>query len=663
MSQPHAADLAAHLELVEQNITLTLQQIDHNFAACYNTVATKLLPRIDRFGDVSNKIWEGSQAWLRFFESLESSQKASIPLPPSPTETTNTPDRSAREELSTRLEYSRALSHRTDATQSTPTGAADAMDEDKPSITHTPANYDHSLSMDDEHADEHGHEASAADLAGRARPQPAQYPPSQMSHSTGITSMDPPSLHFRTLHMNNSTLRATPIKARAPNMASTPRLLRQVLTATASIQQRKRQTMTPRRDPHTLFDVATPCSDATTTDDDEDDDDDDGGMGTAYPRKKAKANESEEVDNSTDRYLEMNSPPVTLQFTLPIAKTPGRTAVDAIIEEISPASNSPSNTEFLTRIQETATLNKGGRGAAAAGQSHDNLFESSVGMGGSLFGRVNAQHGGNSSSNQSKPSDSVSDLPSFVRRQQQQALKEKSASDVQQGHAGSSIAPGQSLEQFVTDIDDIDALLAMPGTPVVESARKQLQRIDQMPDRPPNPLFVEPARNDVKQEQQHVAKDDDSMSIEEQSHAMGDPAKHPNHRSGRWSPELSSTPMPLRRPQPPQFAQHKDTPFGVSLINEQSQLSNIPSSAMVPAKTATMEVASRAQPAVGSSQASSLSSSGMEAVPAFELSLFPTAFQKPPGSVQLQQLYAAFRDNAGKLLVGRPFITYAYIIN
>jgi hypothetical protein len=57
----HAADLAAHLELVEQNITLTLQQIDHNFAACHNTVATKLLPRVDRFSDVSNKIWEGSQ--------------------------------------------------------------------------------------------------------------------------------------------------------------------------------------------------------------------------------------------------------------------------------------------------------------------------------------------------------------------------------------------------------------------------------------------------------------------------------------------------------------------------------------------------------------------------------------------------------------------------
>jgi hypothetical protein len=54
-------DLAAHLELVEQNITLTLQQIDHNFAACHNTVATKLLPRVDRFGDISSSIWEGSQ--------------------------------------------------------------------------------------------------------------------------------------------------------------------------------------------------------------------------------------------------------------------------------------------------------------------------------------------------------------------------------------------------------------------------------------------------------------------------------------------------------------------------------------------------------------------------------------------------------------------------
>jgi hypothetical protein len=61
MSQSHSADLAAHLELVEQNITLTLQQIDHNFAACHNTVATKLLPRVNKFGDISIKIWEGSQ--------------------------------------------------------------------------------------------------------------------------------------------------------------------------------------------------------------------------------------------------------------------------------------------------------------------------------------------------------------------------------------------------------------------------------------------------------------------------------------------------------------------------------------------------------------------------------------------------------------------------
>jgi hypothetical protein len=377
--------------------------------------------------------------------------------------------------------------------------------------------------------------------------------------------------------------------------------------------QKKRQTMTPRRDPHTLFDVATPCSDATTSGDE---DDLDAITAGNYSNKKFKANESDDVGDSTDRYLELNSPPVTLQFTLPIAKTPGRTAVDAIIDEISPLSNSPSNTEFLTRIQEATMANQGNRGTSTTIRAPNNPFESSVAADHVLFGQNSTNNGG-----QNRAYSSVSDVPSFVRRQQ--AGKETSTLGMQPSNTGGSIVTGQSLEQFVTDIDDIDALLAMPNTPVIESARKQLIRMDQMPDRPPNPLFVE-SKDDIMTMDQEEHTSNEDISMEEQSHATTDNlAAQPNRKSGRWSPELSSTPMPLRKPQQPQFTQSKNTSFGVSIINEQSQISNIPSSAITNTKAAIMEVDSNPVQKQSSNSATTTS----ETPTTFDLSLFPSAFQ------------------------------------
>jgi len=54
-------DLTARLEKLEQNITLTLQEIDHNFSACQYKVTTKVLPQITRFACVSEDIWENSK--------------------------------------------------------------------------------------------------------------------------------------------------------------------------------------------------------------------------------------------------------------------------------------------------------------------------------------------------------------------------------------------------------------------------------------------------------------------------------------------------------------------------------------------------------------------------------------------------------------------------
>ncbi|RKP12157.1 DASH complex subunit Ask1-domain-containing protein [Piptocephalis cylindrospora] len=85
---PTDQDIYDQIELLEQNITLTLQTIDQNFASCHSVVATKLLPQVDRFAETSAQIWDGCQAWLQFFHGLQSNfnSSSSLPFPPSPTD-------------------------------------------------------------------------------------------------------------------------------------------------------------------------------------------------------------------------------------------------------------------------------------------------------------------------------------------------------------------------------------------------------------------------------------------------------------------------------------------------------------------------------------------------------------------------------------------------
>ncbi|CAG8825109.1 4881_t:CDS:2 [Gigaspora margarita] len=61
MAFPSVNDLTARLEKLEQNITLTLQEIDNNFSICQHKVSTRILPQISRFAEVSEDIWENSK--------------------------------------------------------------------------------------------------------------------------------------------------------------------------------------------------------------------------------------------------------------------------------------------------------------------------------------------------------------------------------------------------------------------------------------------------------------------------------------------------------------------------------------------------------------------------------------------------------------------------
>ncbi|CAI2174777.1 6251_t:CDS:2 [Funneliformis geosporum] len=62
MSFASVNDITSRLEKLEQNITLTLQEIDHNFSTCQYKVTTKILPQITRFACASEDIWENSKS-------------------------------------------------------------------------------------------------------------------------------------------------------------------------------------------------------------------------------------------------------------------------------------------------------------------------------------------------------------------------------------------------------------------------------------------------------------------------------------------------------------------------------------------------------------------------------------------------------------------------
>ncbi|KAF2262116.1 hypothetical protein CC78DRAFT_535013 [Lojkania enalia] len=74
MSRPSVAPqrnltLTEELEKLEQSITLTLQEIDHNFSRAHRIVTTSILPIVEQYGKHSEAVWEGSKFWKQFFEA------------------------------------------------------------------------------------------------------------------------------------------------------------------------------------------------------------------------------------------------------------------------------------------------------------------------------------------------------------------------------------------------------------------------------------------------------------------------------------------------------------------------------------------------------------------------------------------------------------------
>ncbi|MCJ1444944.1 MAG: DASH complex subunit ask1 [Stictis urceolatum] len=61
--------LTEELEKLEQSITLTLQEIDHNFSRAHRIVTSSILPVVEQYAEHSKNVWEGSKFWKQFFEA------------------------------------------------------------------------------------------------------------------------------------------------------------------------------------------------------------------------------------------------------------------------------------------------------------------------------------------------------------------------------------------------------------------------------------------------------------------------------------------------------------------------------------------------------------------------------------------------------------------
>ena len=62
MSMPsRTLTLPEELERLEQQITLTLQEIDSNFSKAHRIVTSSILPIVEEYAKHSNEVWEGSK--------------------------------------------------------------------------------------------------------------------------------------------------------------------------------------------------------------------------------------------------------------------------------------------------------------------------------------------------------------------------------------------------------------------------------------------------------------------------------------------------------------------------------------------------------------------------------------------------------------------------
>ncbi|KAL9000415.1 MAG: hypothetical protein Q9169_000932 [Polycauliona sp. 2 TL-2023] len=87
MAPPRNLTLTEELEKLEQSITLTLQEIDHNFSRAHRIVTTSILPVVEQYAEHSKDVWESSKFWKQFFEASANVSLSGYEEPPEHDET------------------------------------------------------------------------------------------------------------------------------------------------------------------------------------------------------------------------------------------------------------------------------------------------------------------------------------------------------------------------------------------------------------------------------------------------------------------------------------------------------------------------------------------------------------------------------------------------
>ncbi|OAG00951.1 uncharacterized protein CC84DRAFT_1168155 [Paraphaeosphaeria sporulosa] len=98
MAPQRNLSLTEELERLEQSITLTLQEIDHNFSRAHRIVTTSILPIVEQYGKHSEAVWEGSKFWKTFFEASANVSLSGYEAP-DPDETTTHEDMTQQSQM------------------------------------------------------------------------------------------------------------------------------------------------------------------------------------------------------------------------------------------------------------------------------------------------------------------------------------------------------------------------------------------------------------------------------------------------------------------------------------------------------------------------------------------------------------------------------------
>ncbi|OJD35393.1 dash complex subunit ask1 [Diplodia corticola] len=131
MAQSSAAaqrnlSLTEELEKLEQSITLTLQEIDHNFSRAHRIVTGSILPVVEQYAKHSEAVWEGSKFWKQFFEASANVSLSGYEEPAAADDTAMQPDDSTHASTA----YDDSPSIRADNTLHSVAGRPSQFDDD-----------------------------------------------------------------------------------------------------------------------------------------------------------------------------------------------------------------------------------------------------------------------------------------------------------------------------------------------------------------------------------------------------------------------------------------------------------------------------------------------------------------------------------------------------